>query len=216
MDYKLHPLYTEKDRAQALSSIVEYIENNNIPEHYAISNDTFVYQLSETPRAVTEQIIHMQYGVNMISIANALKMQDLFFSKYMPHLARYLEHLGIKHYFSYMRPSIIIPSYIMHLFTTGKRTKPFRYWDSSIEWIDYSYIDGDYERNITNPINNFYHASLNLFGIDNERFIKEIDKLYNIKRGQNIDKAKNLSLKLLPTFNPITMVKVTEAIHKYL
>ena len=74
-----------------------------------------------------------------------------------------------------------------------------------------------YDNNLTNPINNFYTASLDIYGINSDEFIEAIGRIYgmNLKR-KDKSKPSNMSLKILPCMNPLTMIQVTEAIHKYL
>lgn len=219
MDYTfIHPLYTKGDEELAIAHITEYLQNNNRPEYDAINinHEPFTIAPPLIPKEQTESIALMQYGKNIISIANVLKMQDVFFKDYMPHICRYLDILNIDHYASYMRISQIIPTYMVHLFVSGKRTTPFKYWNPQVEWVDFSYTK-DIEANLTNPINNFYSGGISIKNIYNDDFIKEIGNIYytNLER---VDKNQpsTLHLKLIPALNPIRMIKVTEAIHKYL
>ena len=217
MDYTYkHPLYTDNDKELAMNALIEYLENNNVAEHSAISNEPFVYQIPIVPRDTTRQIIELQYGVNIISIANILNMQDLFFSKYMPHLSKYLYFAGIDHYFSYIRPSQLTATYIMYLFTHNKKDKPLKYWNPNIFWSNYAYSKTDTDSNLTNPLNNFYSASLVLIQIDNYDFIREVDAMYGIK-DRNLERGVkyNVNINFLPALNPSYMIKITKLIHKY-
>lgn len=214
----MHPLYTEDDKEVALNHLSEYVENNNEPEFHAtnINNIEFFKAPLIVPREQTESLLKLQYGNNLIEMANILRMQDLFFKDYMPHICKYLDILNIKHYCSFFRPSSFTGLYIIKMYTSGKKTIPLRYWNPEVEWIDLSYTNR-VDDNLTNPINNFYSASLDLYNIDNDDFIDRIGKIYgmNIARN-NKSKPSNLSLKMLPSLNPLTMIQVTEAIHKYL
>lgn len=214
----MHPLYSKGDEELALDHIAEYMENNNIFEYNAtnINHEKFYKAPLIVPREQTEQILKMQYGRNIILIGNILLTQDLFFKYYMNHMCKYLDILGIANFCSYFRPSSFTGQYIIHTYMTGKKTVPLRYWNPEIDWIDLSYSDNA-DTNLTHPLNNFYSASIDMYGITSDAFIKNIGIIY----GMNIDRKDksrpfNLSLKMLPALTPITMMKVVEAMHKYL
>ena len=102
------------------------------------------------------------------------------------------------------------------MYTSGKKTTPLRYWNPNVEWLDLSYTK-NVDDNLTNPINNFYSASLDIYGINSDEFIETIGRIYgmNLKR-KDKSRPSNMSLKILPCANPLTMIQVSEAIHKYL
>lgn len=214
----IHPLYDKGDEELALNHIAEYVENNNLPEYDAtnINHEDFVEAPLLVSREQTENLLKMQYGKNLITIGNILLTQDLFFKHYMNHMCKYLDTLGIRNFCSYFRPSSFTGQYIVHMYITGKKNVPLKYWNPEVDWIDLSYTN-DVDINLTNPLNNFYSASIDIYGVTNDEFITAISRLYgmNLKR---VDKSKpsNLSLKLLPAFTPLTIIKVVEAMHKYL
>lgn len=219
MDYAfMHPLYENGEEEVAIDHIAEYLENNNRPE-FDITNvnrDEFIKAPILVPREQTEAIIKAQYGNNIILIGNVLRMQDLFFKDYMPHICKYLDILGIRCFCSLFRPSQFTGPYIIKMYTSGKKTTPLRYWNPNVEWLDLSYTK-NVDDNLTNPINNFYSASLDIYGINSDEFIEAIGRIYgmNLKR-KDKSRPSNMSLKILPCANPLTMIQVSEAIHKYL
>ena len=214
----MHPLYDKGDEELALDHIAEYIENNNLPEYNAtnVNNEEFCKAPLLVPREQTESILKIQYGKNILSMGNVLLTQDLFFKYYMNHMCKYLDILGIKNYCSYFRPSTFTGQYIIRMYITGKKKVPLKYWNPEIDWIDLSYTN-DIDTNLTNPLNNFYTASIDIYGITSDAFIQTIGQIYgmNINR-KDKSKPSNISLKLLPAFTPFTMIKVVEAMHKYL
>lgn len=219
MDYAfMHPLYENGEEEVAVDHIAEYLENNNRPEFDVtnINHEEFIKAPLLVPREQTEAILKTQYGKNIILVGNVLRMQDLFFKDYMPHICKYLDILGIKCFCSLFRPSQFTGLHIIKMYTSGKKTVPLRYWNPNVEWADLSYTK-NVDDNLTNPINNFYSASLDIYGINNDDFIEAIGRIYgmNLKR-KDKSRPSNMSLKILPCANPLTMIQVTEAIHKYL
>lgn len=217
MDYRFkHPIYTNEDSDAAVEHLIEYIENNNIPEHNATSDHEFTHKKSEIPKEIMKQVIRKQYGVNLINIANILLMQDLFFREYMPHISRYLDLIGVKYYFSYMRPSNITSRYIIRMYLSGKMINPLSYWNSDVLWDDYSYRSDNPNMNIMNPINNFYMANLVLYNISNDTFMDAFDKLYGKNTKSERGETNTICIKMLPSVNPSFMMQITKLIHKYL
>ena len=219
MDYTfMHPLYENGEEEVAIDHIAEYLENNNRPEFYAtnVNCDEFTIAPPLIPREQTENILKAQYGKNIILVGNILRMQDLFFKDYMPHICKYLDILGIKCFCSLFRPSQFIGPHIIKKYISGNQIIPLKYWNPNIEWSDLSYTKNA-DDNLTNPINNFYSASLDIYGINSDEFIETVGKIYgmNLKR-KDKSRPSNMSLKMLPCVNPLTMIQVTEAIHKYL
>jgi len=216
VDYRFkHPLYTDDDKDLAIAHLADYINNNNIPEHYATSDGPFEPSKSVTPIEFLRPVIERQYGVNITNIANILMMQDLFFEKYMPHLSRYLDLVGVKHYFSYIRPSSITSRYILRMYLSGKVPNIPQCWNSDVLWLDYSYKKNDYNANIHNPINNFYSASLILFDINNDAFRDALDKFYDKDTRDNRGKPCTIGIRILPSLDPSFMINITKLIHKY-
>lgn len=219
MDYTfMHPLYENGEEEVAIDHIAEYLENNNRPEFNVTNVNHMEFEKAPllVPREQTESILKTQYGKNLILVGNVLRMQDLFFKDYMPHMCKYLDILGIKCYCSLFRPSQFTGPYIIKSYISGKKTVPLRYWNPEVEWTDLSYTN-NFDDNLTNPINNFYSASLDIYGVTSDEFIEAIGRIYGMDlRRKDKSRPSNMSLKILPCMNPLTMIQITEAIHKYL
>lgn len=208
-----HPIYTENDSELAINALVEYVENNNRAEQIAVQGK-FVHENPVIPKDISKKMVLMQYGCNFITIANYLNMQDLFFSKYMPHWLKYLSEVGIKAECHFMRPSNFVLRYVIQQCTLGNM-EPLTYWNPSIFWVDYTYND-DKMRNLANPLNNFYRASIRIVDCDNYDFIKAMDKWHGIDIPRDKDRKYQLDIKVLPTVNPSNMIEVTKIMHRYL
>lgn len=215
LDYKYkHPLYTKDDGELALNALTEYIENNNRAEQVAVQG-FFEEEPLVVPKEISQRMVVTQYGCNLITIANYLNMQDLFFTYYMPHWIKYLDNVGIQAKCQYCRLNSFILRYIIQQCTLGNM-QPLTYWDPSIFWMDYSYGD-DKMKNLANPLNNFYRASLQVLDCDNYDFIITLDKLYgktNISRDKNT--KYTIDINVLPANNPVKMIELTKVIHRYL
>lgn len=214
MDYRYkHPIYTADDGELALNALVEYTENNNRAEQIALQGK-FIREISQTPKDITKRMVLMQYGCNIITMANYLNMQDLFFSKYMPHWLKYLDEIGIKADCQFMKVSNFVLKYVIQQCTRGNM-EPLAQWNPSIFWNDYSYRD-DKMRNLANPLNGFYRASLNIPNCDNYDFIIAMDKWHNVNIQREKGHKYNLDIRILPTINPVNMLEITRIIHRYL
>lgn len=214
MDYRYkHPLYTANDSELALNALIEYAERNNKAEQIAVQG-RFIREIPQTPRDITRNLILTSYGCNIITMANYLNMQDLFFSKYMPHWLKYFDALGIAAGVSFMKASDFVLKYVIQQ-CIHRNMEPLTPWNPSIFWNDYSYRD-DKMRNLANPLNGFYRASIHIPNCDNYDFIIAMDKWHNVSIPRDKGRKYNLDIKILPTINPINMIEITRIIHRYL
>ena len=216
MDYRyIYPLYTENDKDLALMALTQYIENNNRIEFEVTHDGEFTQVPSIVPREYIQNIILDNYGVNIITMANALAMQDLFFGKYMNHIIKYLDLLGVKHYITYMRPSILITEKSIDKLISSNINRN-TYWNSNKVWTDMSYKN-DTNYNIFNPLNIFYQVDLSFVKIDNKDFIDFLakDSAFQGDINTKTEGPININIRILPTLIPTRMLRLIKAIHKY-
>lgn len=206
-------MYGQKDGELALDALTEYTENNNKPEQIALQGK-FIYEQPFVPKDVLKSMIGTQYGCNLITIANYLNTQDIFFSQYMPHWLTYLNKLGIDASCILMRPSNFVMKYIIKQVMAGNM-EPLKQWNPDIFWTDYSY-GSDVNKNLANPLNNFYKATLHIHQCDNFDFIRALNEYHNVQFIGQPKKTYNLDINILPAPTPFNMVEITKLIHMHL
>lgn len=208
-----HPMYTQNDEELALDALVEYTQNNNKFEQLALQGK-FVYEQPSFPKEIIKTMIGTQYGRNLITIANYLNTQDIFFSQYMPHWLSYLSTLGIDASCILMRPSSFTMKYIIKQVVSGNM-EPLKQWNPDIFWMDYTY-GSDVSKNLANPLNNFYKATLHIHQCDNFDFIRALNEYHGVVLKGEPKKTYNLDINILPAPTPFNMVELTKLIHEYL
>lgn len=208
-----HPMYTSKDEELALDALVEYTQNNNKSEQIALQGK-FIYEQPTIPKEIVKTMIGTQYGRNLITIANYLNTQDIFFSQYMPHWLSYLNALGINASCILMRPSSFTMKYIIKQVIAGNMD-PLTQWNPDIFWTNYTY-GSDTTKNLANPLNNFYRATLHIHQCDNFDFISALNEYHGVVIKGSLEKTYNLDINILPAPTPFNMVEITKLIHEYL
>lgn len=206
-------MYTSKDEDLALEALAEYTENNNKFEQLAIQGK-FVYEQPPASRNILKLMIGTQYGRNLITMANYLNTQDIFFSQYMPHWLTYMDTLGINASCILMRPSSFVMRYIIKQVVDGNM-EPLKQWNPDIFWTNYTY-GSDTTKNLANPLNNFYKATLHIHQCDNFDFIRALNEYHGVEIKGQPRKSYNLDINILPAPTPLNMVEVTKIIHEYL
>lgn len=93
MDFSM---YTNNDKELALEHVSEYLEGNNKYEQLALTNKYEKIIMPPNIKGEIQKVAEMTYGVNIVTIGNFLKTQDLFFGNYMPHWIKYLTDSGYR------------------------------------------------------------------------------------------------------------------------
>ena len=205
-------MYTDKDEEMALKAITDYMRGNNVPEHYAFTTEPFKPNDFPVPEDVVSRDIRTAYGVNLITMANVLKVQDIFFTEYMKHISRYLYYLGIKCYFSSIRPSDYCTAFILSdLMHNKSNFTDTGSWNPNVKWEDLKYTD-NVKANRANPINAFYFTHITIMN-PNKDFVDSIKYMAGglVHEG----KDNSVTIQLLPALNVDFLVEFTKQIHKF-
>lgn len=219
MEFEDCPLYDDNDIEIATYSLMKYIGGRNLPEFNAtnINNEEFK-DISYLPDEIIKQVIQFQYGKNIILMANYLQVQDYFFSKYVPHICRYLDILNIDYFFSYFRPSSISAELIMGILKGSinpENVESNETWDPNIDWSAPAHV---VPIDPNNPTNTFYTATLSINLKSNQKY----KEFYNALRNSGIletddeDKTGYGIIRLLPMSTPNNLIIIRMMFHKYL
>lgn len=206
----INRLYTDNDVEVATDYLAEYIERNNKPEQKAIYGK-YMHNLNINHNHAI-QLVRNAYGVNIATMANFLQAQDQFFSTFMPHWLSYLPNVGLETHCTYFKSSdVCTPYFVIKQLQDSKYITRFKPYLPHEKWTDFSDISG----NLMNPLSIFYTAYLNIYDVENTELIEAINRFYNMKNPVNPDNVQNMALKVLPSFGPNQLEKLTRILHRY-
>ena len=213
MDFSM---YTSNDKELALEHVSEYLEGNNRYEQLALTNKYEKIIMPPNIKGEIQKVTEMTYGVNIVTIGNFLKTQDLFFGNYMPHWIKYLTDFEYRARCIYMKPASYTVSYIIMNYQKILQNKPLLHWDPNAIWTDLSYNPNNIQKNLMNPLNSFYDAYLTIDGINNPMIFSELDKLFEVNHNTDSVTRYGISIRVLPSKNPNFMQAITKILHKYI
>lgn len=218
--YKDCPLYDENDAESAMYSLMRYISGRNKPEFDAtnINHETYT-DVSLLPDDITKQAINFQYGRNIVLMANYLQVQDYFFSRFMPHISRYLDILKIDYSFSYFRPSTISAEMIMGILRGKINQENVEFAETMDPNIDWSAPSHVVPIDPVDPTNTFYTATLSIKIDSKYKEFYETLKSSGIINSITLDQSTSTEygiIKLLPMHTPNNLVILRMLFHKYL
>ena len=220
----IFPLFRDEDIDLAKEFLAYGLLKNNSNVKIVIPYEDCNNQIAYT---IAESIIETMYGdKNIIQMANYLRVQDGVNESISKHLLTYLDLVGIKADLIEFIPNRIATLYLLSkIHNIDKNFTPYKNWDPDEYW-DFSKNDKDHNF-ITNPLNGFLHLTLRLykvpynkdfliflgrFGLIKYARLQELIKFGDEKKISNF----NIDLKLLPYDNFNSVLRVVQAIHKYL
>lgn len=220
MTFEECPLYDENDLEAATHALMCYIGGQNLPEFEATNINHEEYTgASYLPEELIRQAIQMQYGRNIVFMANFLQVQDYFFSRFMPHISRYLDILKIDYSFSYFRPSTISAEMIMGILRGKINPENVEFAETMDPNIDWSAPSHVVPIDPVDPTNTFYTATLSIKIDSKYKEFYETLKSSGIINSITLDQSTSTEygiIKLLPMHTPNNLVILRMLFHKYL
>lgn len=230
MNYRYtFPLYEEGETEEAKEYLInnmtsDTIEKQGLPLGIKIlrtdedGEESYVSS-GEVPKdilkSLLKNIIEMTYGVNIVLMANCLKVQETIMGVYIPHLLRFLElSVLCKDVFTIQFNPISISTYA--IIEKGMKNKQAVRWSPDTKWDDYILLGNKLSSDIllTNPINTFNNVNLNI-ELDDNLLNKFTNYLFKLGIIYNINDAKRISINLLPNYSYNKIIALTNAIHTY-
>lgn len=207
------PLYTNKDREAAIEFIQMYLTENNKTNDIHAETDNPIIQNLTDPDLLKESVIK-SYGINVITMANMLSVQNMYMTRYKDSLIAYLNYCNQPAYSSTMQMALLTPFAIFNMMRKS-RFKPIACWSPNEKWTDFSMTD-DVTRNILNPANIFYTSNLVIKNADR----KMVDFLAKATRLQNLDtfptdRTMDLNIRMIPSYHPAPILEIIKALHTY-
>jgi hypothetical protein len=120
------PLYTNKDREAAIEFIQMYLtENNKTNDIYAETDNPIIQNLTE--QDLLKESVIKSYGINVITMANMLSVQNMYMTRYKDSLIAYLNYCNQPAYSSTMQMALLTPFAIFNMMRKS-RFKPIACW----------------------------------------------------------------------------------------
>ena len=218
MNYRyIYPLFEniKDDREEAhIFLIKKMLENQAEKILYNESEELESYELDRVIHDHSRLgTIRTVYGVNIITMANYFKVEDIFFKDIRHRLLNYLTLNGHKAECVSIKASDIASKKIIHNMNTKIGYVPISKWPPSEKWLSLEYSSNK-DANLLSPMNQCIHSYVCLKDFSNKEFIDSL-KMYNIDH--IYDNTKNeLYVKALPasSYNPV--LKLMNLVFQYL
>lgn len=228
MDYRyIYPLYEKSDIDEAryfladkMAKDVKKEKNSGIgiiregefgPEQIPLSNAP-----EEYIRTIFENIVSTAYGINIVLMANYIKVEDVFFEKYLPSILRYFYFCGVKAEFTTVYKGSISAKLLTYRSQKDENFIPLSLWNPMQEWKSMKYTN-NCNINIMNPINTCAETILQIDGDIPYKFIEELSARdiegYFTKNNMGI--YTHIDINVLPSKTYKSIINLTRLIHKY-
>lgn len=217
----IHRLFDSDEIEEAALFMTDKILSGSVPDfkipYIADLSDRVDTNVTSLIAPFITNIILNTYGVNAPTMANFYIVQDEYFSRYYPHISRYLSLFGMKVENIFLSPSEIITPILVGKLgiekvasMMSKDFPPDKLWN----YEDY---------NLVHPMNGLSKSFLLIDKITNEDFIKNLAKQFfsDEKGAKMIERLYNketlgISIQVLPSSNFRTIFSIIENCHKYL